>query len=161
MHRLPLMVAETDVDKTVDVGVIRKGQPVTLKVKVGELSVKDTEDENDTKKEPATPATPNVEKIDDLGVSVAPLTDALRTRFDIKKGVAGVVVTALSPDSVAADQGVQVGDVISEASQQEVKATKDVAEAAKQAKKNSKPLLLLINRKDDLQFVAINFGKKK
>jgi serine protease Do len=161
MHRLPLMVAETDVDRTVDVVVFRKGQNVSLKVKIGELTAKEsTEDENEEKNH-AIPATPSAEKIEDLGVSVAPLTDALRTRFEIKKTVSGLVVISVTPDSIAADQGFQVGDVISEAAQQEVKTPKDLSEHVKEAKKGSKPLLLLVNRKDDLQFIAITFGKKK
>jgi len=157
MHRLPLMVAETDVDKTVDIVVFRKGQNVSLKVKVGELSSKESSEQDNDQQDAASATTPNVEKIEDLGLSAAPLTDALRTRFEIKKAVAGVVVTAVSADGIAAEQGIQVGDVISEAAQQEIKTTKDLADHVKDVK----PLLLLINRKDDLQFVAITFGKKK
>lgn len=161
MHRLPLMVAETDVEKTVDVGVIRKGQPVTLKVKIGELSSKESADEEADDTTGATTAPSTAEKVDDIGLSISPLTDALRTRYEIKKGVGGVVVTAVSPDGIAAEQGLQIGDVISEAGQQEVKSPKDLNERIKQAKKGTKPLLLLINRKDDIQFVAITFAKKK
>jgi serine protease Do len=161
MHRLPLMVAETDVDKTVDMVVFRKGQNVTLKVKVGELQAKEAADDQDDKAEKAEPKTPTAEKVDDLGLSVAPLTDALRTRFGIKKTVLGLVVVTVSPDSLAADQGVQAGDVISEAAQQDVKTAKDLTERAKEAKKSNKPLLLLVNRKDELEFIAISFGKKK
>ena len=162
MHRLPLMVAETDVDKTVDLGVFRKGQNVTLKVKVGELNVKeDTEEETAATEKPAPAAPSGVEKIDGIGLSVAPLTDAARTRFDIKKGVTGVVVITVTPDSLAADQGIKPGDVISEAAQQEVKTPKALADQVKQAKKDNKPLLLLINRQGELEFVAVTFGKKK
>jgi serine protease Do len=161
MHRLPLIVAETDVDKTVDVGVFRKGKNLTLKVKVGELTTKESADEEEDQKENAPAGIAGAEKVDDLGISAASLTDALRTRFDIKKGVTGVVVTSIATDGVAADQGLQVGDVISEAAQQEVKSPKDLTDRAKQAEKDGKPLLLLINRKDDLQFIAITFEKKK
>ncbi len=161
MHRLPLMVAETDVDKTVDIGIVRKGQSLTVKVKVGELSSKETDDEEENPKDKPHAAPTGAEKVDDLGLSAAPLTDALRTRFEIKKGVSGVVVTSVAPEGIAADQGIQVGDVISEAGQQEVKKPKELSEQVKQAKKNGRPLLLLINRHDDLQFMAITFGKKK
>jgi serine protease Do len=161
MHRLPLMVAETDVDKTVDIVVFRKGQNVTLKVKIAELQSKESSDtDNDQKEAPPAPAT-NAEKVDDVGISVATLTDTLRTHFELKKGITGLVVTSVIPDSLATDVGMQVGDVISEASQQEVKSPKDLIDRVKQAKKAGKPLLLLVNRKDDLQFVAITFGKKK
>ena len=162
MHRLPLMVAETDVEKTVPITVFRKGQEVSLKVKVAELKAKD--DGDDEKKEEnaiETPTTAGAEKISDLGLSVAPLTDATRKRFDIPKTAKGVVVTAVSEDGVAAEDGIEIGDVINEVGQQDVKSPKALADQVAAAKKDSKPLLLLISRKDDLRFVAITLGKKK
>ncbi|MBV8549497.1 MAG: DegQ family serine endoprotease [Alphaproteobacteria bacterium] len=161
MHRLPLMVAETDVDKTVGLNVFRKGQEIQLKVKVGELKAKDDSANDDDDQKDEQPAAPNAEKISDLGLSVSVLNDTLRQRYDIKKGVSGLVVTTVSPDGVAADQGIQPGDVITEASQQEVKTAKALKDITMQAKKDGKPLLLLVSRQDDLRFVAINFGKKK
>ena len=96
MHRLPLIVAETEVNKTVNVTVYRKGGDVQLKVKVGELQGKDDTAE-DQEKATKTPApTPSAEKVEELGLSAAPLTDALRAR-SIKKDVAGIVVTAVTP----------------------------------------------------------------
>jgi serine protease Do len=161
MRRLPLMVAETEVDKVVDVTVFRKGQGVTLKVKVGEMQIKDEtadkDQENGADKQPAS----NAEKVEDLGFSAAPLTDALRLKYEIGKDVKGIVVTTVTADGVAAEQGIIVGDVISEAGQQDIKAPKDLIEQVKAAKKDNRPLLLLVNRKDDLRFVAITFGKKK
>ena len=161
MRRLPLMVAETDVDKSVPVTVWRKGAEVALKVKIAELTAKDDTDEGQDANTPAPPAAISAEKMPDLGLSVATLSDALRARFDIKKGVAGIVVTNVKEDGLAADQGMEIGDVISEASQHEIKSPKDLATQVVQAKKDSKPLLLLITRKDDLRYIAITFGKKK
>jgi serine protease Do len=161
MHRLPLMVAETDVDKTVDVVVFRKGTSVTLRVKVGELAAKEAAAEDNATQESTPPTAANAEKIDELGLTAAPLTDTLRTRFGIKKTVTGVVITAVAPEGPASDQGILPGDVISEAAQKDIQTPKELSESAKTAKKNSKPLLLLVNRKDELQFIAISFGKKK
>jgi serine protease Do len=162
MHRLPLMVAETEVDKAVPMKVFRKGQDISLTVKIAELQAKDDTDENAKDKDNAAePATPNAEKIGDLGISVAPLTDTLRKRFEIEKGTKGVVVTFVAEDGVAAESGIEPGDVITESGQQEVKSPKDLADQVKAAKKDGKALLLLVNRKDDLRFVAITFGKKK
>jgi serine protease Do len=161
MRRLPLMVAESEVDKPIDVAVFRKGQTITLKVKVSELQGKEENENVEDQGSETKPPVTNAEKVDDLGISVAPLTDALRQRYEVKKDVNGLIVTALSSDGVAADQGISVGDVISEAAQQDVKTAKDLVEQIKQAKKDGKPLLLLISRKDDLRFVAITFGKKK
>ena len=162
MRRLPLMVAETDVDKTVPVIVFRKGQSVTLKVKVGEQQAKDdAEAENNGEDEgkPADVATGD--KVEELGISVASLTKTLRDRFDVKKDVAGLVITVVSPDGMAAEHGMMVGDVISEAGQEEVKSVKDFTQRVKQAKRDGKSLLLLVNRKDDMRYIALPFGKKK
>jgi serine protease Do len=161
MRRLPLMVAETDADKMVPVVVFRKGEKTNLQIKIGELSAKEEADDQKPEPKEAEQPAPNAEKVDELGINAAPLTDTLRTRYDIKKDVSGVIVTNVSSDGIAADQGIDVGDVISQAAQQDIKTPKDLVEQIKQAKKGSKPLLLLVNRKDDLRYVAITFGKKK
>jgi serine protease Do len=162
MHRLPLMVAETDADKDVTVKIFRKGSEITLKVKIGELQSKNEEaDDEKDGDEPEQVKPPAADKIDDLGLSVAVLNDSLRTRYGLKKSVTGLVVTKVVPDGVGSTQGFEPGDVINEAAQQEVKTSKELIEQIKQAKKNGKPLLLLINRKDDLRYIAISFDKKK
>lgn len=161
MRRLPLMVAETDAEKTTGITVFRKGEKIELKIKVGELSAKEEAEDQKQKPEEKTQPVQNTEKVDELGISAAPLTDALRSRYDVKKDVKGIIVTNVSSDGIAADQGIEVGDVISEAAQQEIKTPKELVEQIKTAKKGSKPLLLLVNRKDDLRYVAITFGKKK
>jgi len=161
MRRLPLIVAETDVDKTVNVTVFRKGETLSLKVKVGELKVKDDEKGEEQPEGPAAANPPSSDKIEELGINAAVLNDNLRTHYDLKKDVKGLVISKVSPDSVGADQGLQVGDVITEAAQQEMRTTKDLIEQVKQSKKTGRPLLLLVSRNDDLRFVAITFGKKK
>lgn len=161
MHRLPRIVAETDIDKAVNMTVIRKGKEVLLKVKVGEL---DNSDEADMK--PAEAKEPealknNSEKIDDLGINVLPVTDALRKKYELGKNTTGVLVLSANPDGLAADYGLQEGDVISEASQQDIKTGKELEEIVKKAKKDNRPVLLLVDRKGDLRFVAVSFGKDK
>ncbi|MEA2739875.1 MAG: serine protease Do [Acetobacteraceae bacterium] len=48
----------------------------------------------------------------DLGLTVVPLTDALRTANGIAPNVRGVLVTGVEPDSDAARQGVAIGDMV-------------------------------------------------
>lgn len=161
MHKLPRIVAETEVGRTVPVTVFRKGKEITLHVKVGELAGHDEAKDKDQADTEDKPAKSNADKVDELGISVAPATDALRKRMGIESSTQGLVVMHINQGGVAADQGLVVGDVISEASQQDLKTAKDLSEAAKRAKKEGKPLLLLIDRKGDLRFLAISFGKKK
>jgi len=161
MRRLPLMVAESDVGKTVDVTVFRKGQELTVKIKLGELKLADDDDKaKDEDSDNAQAADPST-KVKELGLQVSALNDALRTRYNVKKGATGVVVTGVAVNGPAADQGIQQGDVIAEASRQEVKTPKDLADRVKVAQKDGKPLLLLVNRGDDMRFVAITLDKKK
>ncbi len=160
MQRLPRMVAETEVGKTVDVVVIRKGQEKTLKVKIGELSSKDEEEEGqEPSKEKPLPA--DSEDIAELGLKVAPLSSELRKRYEIGKDVSGIAVVDVSPDGLAAEYGLEEGDVVSEASQKEIKTPKDLAEIVKKAKAENKPVLLLVDRRGDLRFVAVSFAKEK
>ena len=158
MHRLPLMVAETPVDKTVDMTVFRKGHDVTLNVKIGELKPSASAEANADNGNQTATVVPG-QKIAGLGITVASLSDDLRTQYGIKKDVTGVIVTNVSSDGLAADQGIEAGDVVAEAGQQNLKSPGDLAAQVDDAKKNGKPLLLLINRKDDLEFVAITFPK--
>jgi serine protease Do len=141
--------------------VFRKGGEITLQVKIGEMQVKEEAEEPADQDEETQEAPTGAEKISGLGVSVAPLSDTLRQKYDIKKDVKGMVVTDVTPDGIAAENGIAEGEVISEAAQKEVKSAHDLTDQVKAAQKDGKPLLLLVNRKDDMRFVAITFGKKK
>ncbi len=162
MHRLPRIVAETDVDKTVPVTVVRDGKEMVVQVKVGELESNDEEENKENEEKETAPAKPRSDKIETLDINVAALTEALRGKYELPKGTSGLLVMDVNPDGMAAEAGIQQGDVISEVAQQPAKSSKALADAVKKAKKEAKPLLLLIDRKGDLRFVAINpSGKKK
>ncbi len=161
MHRLPRIVAETEVDKTVPMTVVRKGKELTLNVKVGELESQDQAADEESEKDEIKPSVANAIKVEDLGLSVASLTDMLRKRFDLNKDSTGVVVVSVENGELASDYGIQTGDVISEASQKEIKTGKDLIDIIRAAKKDGKPVLLLVDRKGDLRFVAVSFAKKK
>jgi serine protease Do len=75
-----------------------------------------------------------------------------------------VLVTSVSPDSVAADKQLIPGDVLLEVNQQEVKSPKDVVAKVDQARKeNKKSVLLLVQGQGgDAHFVALPVsGKSK
>ena len=62
MHRLPRLVAETEVGKTVPMIVVRKGKEVTLRVKVGELESHDEAQDQDEDQVEQKPSPTNAEK---------------------------------------------------------------------------------------------------
>ncbi len=160
MRHLPRMVAETDIGKPVDVQVWRKGKKIDLKVKVGELPETEAAATTEGEKPKAKPETPSKEqKLDILGVSLAPLSQELRDQFEIGAEVKGVVVTQVKDGGPAAEKDLKPGDVIVEVSQEEVATPSQVAshvDAARSA--GQKSVLLLVERAGDLRFVAVRIG---
>ncbi len=88
-------------------GVWRDGETIELKVTL-EAWPKTVWDLN------AAPPPSNVRLVvpPDLGLTVAPLTDALRAAQEIEPDVDGVLVTAVAPGSDAERQAVATGDLV-------------------------------------------------
>ena len=72
----------------------------------------------------------------------------------------GVVVVDVVKDSPAAEKGVKPGDVIMEASQEEIKSAGQVVSKIDDAKKaGRKSILLLVERQGDLRFIALRLDQ--
>jgi len=157
MRDLPRIVADTPVGEEVDVIVLRKGVEKTLRIKIARLdekvkngSLKVGKVEDDSTK-----------RVDDLGLSLSAMTSELRKKYKIGKKVAGVVIVEVDPSSVAAEKGIKAGDVIAEVGQEIVKNPEDVEKRVKELKKlgRKSALLLVVNGKGDLRFVAVKISK--
>src|SRR5690606_2315636 len=123
MRDLPRMVADTEIDRVVDVVVLRQGSEETIKVTVGKL------DEGAAQVAAANPddgATPQGVRAESLGLTLTDLTPELRSQFGISEEVKGVLVTSVAKGSPAAEKQVQVGDVIVEVAQEPVTSPADV-----------------------------------
>ncbi|MBP7252101.1 MAG: DegQ family serine endoprotease [Alphaproteobacteria bacterium] len=162
MRRLPRVVAETAVGKTVPVTVWRDGKEITLNVKLGELESHEKAEEKTEKKlvKSSEPNQAGKESVDEIGVSVGALTAEYRKKFGIKPDVKGLIVLEVKPGSKAAERGLMAGDVILEIAQQEVSSTADITKGIKTAKEKGKPLLLLVSREGDARFVALPLSGK-
>lgn len=87
------------------------------------------------------------------GLTVSPLSDLVREKFEITQEVkSGLVITKVEPESPAAQIGLVPGDVILEINRQEVKTAEEFAE---QYRKSEGTILLLINRKGNNYFVTL------
>jgi serine protease Do len=158
MRRLPRIVAETDVDKTVDVVVWRGGSKHTLEVKVGALN--EGEEKMAARASEKESSKGASEKIDDLGLTIAVLDDKLRQRFEIDDETQGVVVTDVDPSGNAAAKGMRAGDVIVEVSQTPVSTPAEVVDKIEEATKaERKSLLLLVEGESGVRWVAVRIGK--
>ena len=151
---LPRIVAGTPVGKEVDVTFLRNKEEMTKKVTVGRLE----DGEKVASADPATPEPkPDSKPTTALGLELSGMTDALRKTFSLKPGAKGVVVTKVTPDSTAADKGMQPGDIVQEINQQAVEKPADVTKAIDALKKAGKKtaLLLVANAQGDVRFVAL------
>ncbi|MEP3234103.1 MAG: Do family serine endopeptidase [Hyphomicrobiales bacterium] len=159
MRDLPRMVADTPVGKEVDVTVFRDGKEVDLKVNLGRLDEDEkvaSADDSKTDEKPKE-VTPEDGAVLQLGMSFEQLDDGLREKLKIAKTVEGVVISSIQSGSLAEEKGVEVGDVVRELSQTEIKNPEDVKArlaALKEADRRA-ALFLLENKEGELRLVAI------
>jgi serine protease Do len=158
MRTLPRMVADTKIGKQVGVDVLRKGGVKHLAVTLGEL--KDEEDTGKTGKSGSLDKSLKGKPV--LGMSLAPLTDALRDHFNLDSNAKGVVVTGVEGGSKAAERGIEPGDLITRLNDRDVAAVQDVESGIREAKTaGRKYVLLQVKRGDDSQFVTLPLGGGK
>ena len=154
-RNLPRLVSQTPVGKSVDVELLRKGQRVSLKVSVGRLQEEDdaSAKKADTPDQPPKP----LDGKSVLGMSLAPVDDALRKQHGIEPKVKGLVVKEIDPKSKAAEKGIKAGDVIVEAAQEPVATLDDLAKAMDKVRRAKRPSILLRveSGKGDVRFVAV------
>jgi len=155
MSDLPRIVADTPVGKEVDVIVIRKGKEETKKVKLGRLE--DGEKKEVAAAKPDTPPAPKSVVKRTLGLDLADLDDALRTRYKIKDTVKGVVITGVDPTSAAAEKRLSEGDVIVEVAQDPVRNAEELQKRVDKLKAEGRrsALFLVANANGEVRFVAL------
>jgi serine protease Do len=153
---LPIVVAQTPVGNKASVEVFRNGKRDSLEVAIAAMP-ENLQAANDRGgDQPAAEA----EDASALGLQLAPLTEQMRKRASVPKGVKGVVVTAIDAGSPLAALGIQPGDVIQQINQQPVTTPQQAESKLKQAQSGKgQNLLLLINRRGTNQYLALSMGK--
>ena len=158
MRELPRIVASTEIGKKVTVVVWRRGKKVELTAVLGELP--SDEELAQVEQGGGGQGPTAVAEIPELGIKIASLHEELRARFDLAEDAKGVVIVEVDPDSSAAEEGLQPGDLIVEVNQEEVNSPPEVLARVNQAKQEGKKsVLLLVDRKGDLRFVALRFAE--
>jgi serine protease Do len=138
-------VADTAPGSSATVTVIRDGAKRDVTVKLNETAASKSarNGEGDSTAEDKTA----------LGVSVAPLTPELATRYSLPKNAKGVVVEDVNPDGRAADAGLQAGDLIMQVNRQSVENVEDLRAAVRRS--GDRPVLLLISREGQNHFLTV------
>jgi serine protease Do len=153
-RKLPRIVADTAVGKTVKVVVWRGGKKVTVDVTLGELEKFD--EASLPQSSPDEPAKPVERSFDELGLSLSTITPDLAAKMGLDDDVEGVVITDIDPSSAAADNGLREGDVITEVFQEKVLTPDAVAAKINDARSRGlRSILLTIKSGDDQRFVGL------
>ena len=157
MRSLPRIVAETEIEKEVEVRIWRRGEEMDVRVTVGELPEDEALADLGTSLE--TPGGVAQQQIEGLGITVAALTDELRTSFSLPAEAQGLVITEVDPDGPGAEKSLQAGDLILEVGQEQVGSPPEMMAKVQQAQsENKRSVLLLVDRQGDTRFVALPFS---
>ncbi len=129
--------------------VVRDGKEKTFTVKLGERSAQGSK------------GSPNARGSQvELGVNVSPLTPDNRSRFQIERGVKGLLIESVTPGSRAEAAGLRAGDVIVSANQKPMEDLDDLASVLHREGRERGAVMLLVNRRGETFFVTVNTKKK-
>jgi serine protease Do len=144
-RRLPRMVADTAIGSRVSVDILRRGEPLTLEVEVQRLDEPDAAPPRPVGSDTDTPGImPSSRTV--FGLTLAPVTDALRRTHRLHPDARGLVVTAVEPGSDAAGK-VRVGDVVEEIAWTQVSTVDEARQIARAAAgETGRPVLFSLNR---------------
>jgi len=155
------LIANTPVGSRVPIEIVRGGRHQMLTITVGE---RPTEEQlakisgGDGGTQDNAPAAGPVATQKALGLSMTPVTPELARAANLPAGVHGVVITALDPNSNAAEKGLQRGDLIISVNNQLVTTPAQVVavvDAARRAGRSS--VLLLVKRANSPElFVGVD-----
>jgi len=139
-NRLPRLVGETDVGKTVSLKVLRKGKVIVLNITVGEYeeAVKSEKmDELDTRKKS------RVSDTETRGITFGPITESAQNRLNLPAHTKGALIIKVEPGSAGDDAGLVPGEVITEVNQKVIQKPEDILIVINQAKKSARKNVML------------------
>jgi len=148
MKELPLIVAQTEVGKTVDVKVWRNQREVIKKVKLGRLET--SEDFNIKKAEG-----PKTTVIEGLKITVRALTDQDIEARNLPKETTGAVIIKIENDSPI--NYLNVDNIIIEAQKKKIKTVGDLKNIVNSALRSSDKTILIViyNNQSQRRYIGV------
>ncbi|MEL6960437.1 MAG: Do family serine endopeptidase [Pseudomonadota bacterium] len=143
-------VGNSPVGKVVAVSVLRNGEMVDLEVTLGRRETAEAAAFPADGAPSEGPATSNM-----LGLGLSELSEEMAEELGVIQD-SGIVITSVDADSEAAEKGLMVGDLITEAGQEKVGSIADFEARVEDAQEaGRKSLLLLVRRDGSPRFVAL------
>ena len=141
---LSRLVGRTEMDRDVDMILIRAGERVTLSVRTGERDDSDFEDDEDSAGRKGDEENPFGDRALVQGMELSPITADLRRRYRIDEDVDGVVATRVVRRSPAARNGIRPGTVIIRVNQRPVSEPVEVVQLLDEALEDGRENALLL-----------------
>jgi serine protease Do len=140
------LIANTTVGARVPVEIIRQGRRQTVSVTVAQRPTEEQlAQQLGTEPGPgATPDAPPSAGTQALGLTMQTLGPDLVRRFSIPANVRGVVITAVDPNSAAAEEGLRAGFVILSVNQQAVTSPAQVTAAVDAARRAGRTSVVML-----------------
>jgi serine protease Do len=156
-HDLTRRVASLPAGKSAAFAVLRDGGRQTLAVTIG--AKKDTQVASNAGDQPGGP-TAMAATGTAMGLGLTALSPEVRRAYNLDDSVQGVAVTKVDPESEAAEQGLQPGDVVISVHNKAVHNPQDVERSVAQAHSTGlKSVLLLVSSGGTSHFVAVPISK--
>ena len=152
MKELPIIVAQTEVGKTVEVKVWRNKKEITKKIKLGRLET--SSDFKEEKKEMKAES-PDISEIKSLKIMARLLNKKDIEQRKLPNQTTGLVLTNIGKNSPF--KSFNIGDVIVEAQKKRIKSIKDLEDIVATAlKSNQKTILIVIyNSQNQKEFIGV------
>jgi len=155
-HDLTRRVAALPAGKSAAFTILRDGGRQNLSVTIG--AKKDTQVASADSPNDAGPASLSTGKA--MGLGLTTLTPDVRRAYQLDDSVQGVVITKVDPESDAADQGLQPGDVVVSIRNKAVHSPQDIEKSVAAAHSAGlKSVLLLVSSGGASRFVAVPIDK--
>lgn len=152
VNRFRRLVAETRVNSEMDLGLVRQGKDLTMRVKLTRRP-----DEASLEPPPVSdPAEPPPAEW--LGARLEAMTPELAEELEMNFAP-GVLVTGIEPGSAAEVAGLSQGDLVLEANDNPVRTLEDWDEAVSAAGRTDRPVVLLVSREGSTSYIAVRLAR--
>lgn len=144
---LTITIANLKVDQKIKVKLIREGKEKTIPVRLGKRPDQIADNQS-----------LGLNQYDDFGFMFKPVDNEIAQRLGYPMGIKGLIVSQIKPNTLAAQSGVRVGDLLVEINHNKIKTVADYSGALNKIQKGDTAHLLF--RRGNSQVFVVRFVKE-